>query len=335
MESRYGFRPEKEMLRLTNGIVAAMYYFVNAFTHPGDSIIINTPVYYPFAGGIRDCGRKVVSCDMNYNHGHFSIDYDKFEKDIVENDVKMYFLCSPHNPCGRVWTEDELDHVLCICQKHDVIVFSDEIHQDFTYGNHKQICAAAVSGGKYANNLILAFASSKTFNIAALVHANIIIPGESLRARYDAYAAQNVQADWNIMGITAAEAGYVNGSAYLETLKDVISGNYDYLKKELAEKAPGIIVCDMEGTYLPMLDLRNIIDVEHPTREPVSLNGKAPVNRDVYDFVQVKCRLAVDYGEWFGEKYSGFFRLNLATTPETVKAVVDNIIIAYREIMNQ
>ena len=171
---------------------------------------------------------------MNYNHGHFSIDYDKFEKDIVENDVKMYFLCSPHNPCGRVWTEDELDHVLCICQKHDVIVFSDEIHQDFTYGNHKQICAAAVSGGKYANNLILAFASSKTFNIAALVHANIIIPGESLRARYDAYAAQNVQADWNIMGITAAEAGYVNGSAYLETLKDVISGNYDYLKKELA-----------------------------------------------------------------------------------------------------
>ena len=137
------------------------------------------------------------------------------------------------------------------------------------------------------------------------------------------------------MGITATEAGYINGSAYLETLKDVISGNYEFLKKELAEKAPEIIVCDMEGTYLPMLDVRNIINVEHPTKEPVCLNGKAPVNRDIYDFVQIKCRLAVDYGEWFGEKYSGFFRLNLATTPETIKAVTNNIIIAYREIVNQ
>ena len=207
MENRYGFRPRKEMLRLTNGIVAAMYYFVHAFTEPGDSIIINTPVYYPFAGAIRDCGRKVVSCDMEYDHGHFSIDPDKFEKDIVEHDVKMYFLCSPHNPCGRVWTEEEL-----------------------------------------------------------------------------------------------------------------------------AQKAPKIIVCDLEGTYLPMLDLRNIIDVEHPTREPVVLNGKAPVNYDVYDFVQVKCRLAVDYGEWFGEKYSGLFRLNLATTPETIKTVVDHIVDAYNQI---
>lgn len=335
MESRYGFRPQKEMLRLTNGIVAAMYYFVNAYTEPGDSIIINTPVYYPFAGAIRDCGRKVVSCDMDYQHGHFSIALDKFEKDIVKNDVKMYFLCSPHNPCGRVWTEEELDQVLSICQKHHVIVFSDEIHQDFVFGDHKQICAAAVSGGKYADNLVIASAGSKTFNIAALVHANIIIPGEALRAKYDAYAAQNVQADWNIMGITATEAGYTNGSAYLSSLKDVIYSNYAYIKKGLEEKAPKIVVCDLEGTYLPMLDLRNVIDVEHPVKEPVILNGKAPVNYDVYEFVQLKCRLAVDYGEWFGEKYSGFFRLNLATTPETIKVVVNNIMKAYNEVMNR
>ena len=332
MENRYGFRPRKEMLRLTNGIVAAMYYFVHAFTEPGDSIIINTPVYYPFAGAIRDCGRKVVSCDMEYDHGHFSIDPDKFEKDIVEHDVKMYFLCSPHNPCGRVWTEEELDQVLSVCHKHHVVVVSDEIDQDVGDEGHKPICAAAVSGGKYAEDLVIAAAGSKTFNIAALVHANIIIPGEALRAKYDAYAAQNVQADWNIMGITATEAGYTSGSAYLETLKDVICSNYQYIKKELAQKAPKIIVCDLEGTYLPMLDLRNIIDVEHPTREPVVLNGKAPVNYDVYDFVQVKCRLAVDYGEWFGEKYSGLFRLNLATTPETIKTVVDHIVDAYNQI---
>lgn len=335
MESRYGYRPKKEHLRLTNGIVAAMYYFVNAFTEPGDHIIINTPVYYPFAGAINDCGRKVVSCDMDYNNGHFSINYDKFEQDIIDNDVKMYFLCYPHNPCGRVWTEDELDKVLGICQKHNVVVFADEIHQDFVYGDHKQICACAVSGGKYADNIILASAASKTFNIAALVHANIIIPGDELRAKYDAYAAQNVQADYNIMGLTATEAGYTGGAEYLESLKNVIWSNYEYIKTTLAEKAPEIVVCDMEGTYLPMLDIRKVIDTAHPTRESVVLNRKAPVNGDVYDFVQVKSRLAVDYGEWFGDKYSGFFRLNLATTPETVKTVVDNIVATYNEIMGK
>lgn len=333
MESRFGFRPKKEMFRLTNGIVASMYYFIHAFTLPGDSIIINTPVYYPFAGAIKDCGRKVVACDMDYDQGHFSIDYDRFEKAIIDHDVKMYFLCSPHNPCGRVWKEEELDQVLSICKKHNVLVFSDEIHMDFVYGENRSLSAAAVSGGKYTDILVLAFAISKTFNTAALVHANIIIPSERLRAKYDAYAAQNVQADWNIMGITATEAGYTKGAEYLEGLKEVIQSNYEYLKKELAEKAPKIVLTDLEGTYLPMLDLRKVIDVEHPTKESVVLNGKAPVNYDVYEFVQIKCRLAVDYGEWFGEKYSGFFRLNLATTPDTIKQVTDHIVESYKEVI--
>ena len=335
MESRYGYRPTKEMLRLTNGIVASMYYFIHAFTNPGDCIIINTPVYYPFAGAIKDCGRKVVACDMDYSGGRFTIDAARFEKDIVENNVKMYFLCSPHNPCGRVWTEAELDTVLGICKKHGVVVFSDEIHEDFLFDNAKQTCAAAVSGGKYEDIVVIANAGSKTFNIAALVHANIIIPSPALRAKYDAYAAQNVQADWNIMGITALEAGFTGGGEYLEGLLEVIKSNYDYIKERLAKEAPKLIITCLEGTYLPMIDLRNIIDVKHPTREPVVLNGKAPVNYDVYEFVQVKSRLAVDYGEWFGEKYSGFFRLNLATTPETIKTVVDNLVKSYNDIISK
>lgn len=223
--------------------------------------------------------------------------------------------------------------MLSICKKHNVLVFSDEIHMDFVYGENRSLSAAAVSGGKYTDILVLAFAISKTFNTAALVHANIIIPSERLRAKYDAYAAQNVQADWNIMGITATEAGYTKGAEYLEGLKEVIQSNYEYLKKELAEKAPKIVLTDLEGTYLPMLDLRKVIDVEHPTKESVVLNGKAPVNYDVYEFVQIKCRLAVDYGEWFGEKYSGFFRLNLATTPDTIKQVTDHIVESYKEVI--
>lgn len=335
MESRYQFRPKKEWIRLATGVVAALYWFVNCYTEPGDHVMISTPVYYPFAGAINDCGRKVVSCDLAYDSGHFSIDFDAFEKAIVENDVKMYILCSPHNPCGRVWTEEELDRLLSICAKHNVLVIADEIHQDFVFGENKQISAPAVSGGKYIDNIVLVNAASKSFNLAALIHSNIIIPNDKLRAKYDAYAQKHVETDFNIMGITATEAAYACGAQWLTDLKKVIQANYDYIKSSLAEKAPKIIVCDMQGTYLPMLDLRGMFDMNNPSHESVILNGKAPVNGDIYNFAQIKCRLAVDYGEWFGENFGGFIRLNLATTPQTVKQVVDNIVKEYKALLGE
>ncbi len=335
MESHYRFRPKKEWVRLATGVVAALYWFVNCYTKPGDHILISTPVYYPFAGAINDCGRKAVYCDLLYEKGHFSFDFEAFEKAIVENDVKMYILCSPHNPCGRVWTEEELDRILGICQKHHVLVVADEIHQDFVFGDSKQISAPAVAGGKYLDNIILVNAASKSFNLAALIHSNIVIPNDDLRAIYDAYATMHVETDFNIMGITATEAAYACGENWLNNLKQVIWSNYQYIKKTLNEQAPKIIVCDMQGTYLPMLDLRGMFDMEHPKREGVVLNGKAPVNGDVQHFIQEDCQLAVDYGEWFGGNFGGFIRLNLATTPETVKNVVDRIVTNYKALLGE
>ncbi len=308
-EKHHGFRPQKEWMRFSTGVVAALYWFINAFTKPQDSVIILTPVYYPFHNAVKDTGRKLVTCDLVNTNGYFTIDYDAFEKAIVDNDVKQFIQCSPHNPAGRVWTEEELDRVMDICTRHNVLIVSDEIHQDIIIGDKKQIPAAIVAGGKYRDNLITVTAASKTFNLAGLLHSHIIISNDKLRAAYDEYAKTVNQTEVNIMGITATQAGYCYGEEWLGNILDIIRQNYEYLKKELNEKAPAIIVSPLEGTYLCLLDLRKVIDPDH-----------------VRDLIQNKCRLAVDYGEWFGASFKGFVRLNLATEPRYVEAAVENII---------
>lgn len=308
-EKHHGFRPQKEWMRFSTGVVVALYWFINAFTKPQDSVIILTPVYYPFHNAVKDTGRKLVTCDLVNTDGYFTIDFDAFEKAIVENEVKLFIQCSPHNPAGRVWTEEELDRVMDICTRHNVLIVSDEIHQDIVIGDKKQIPAAIVAGGKYRDNLITVTAASKTFNLAGLLHSHIIISDDKLRAAYDEYAKTVNQTEVNIMGITATQAGYLYGEEWLGHILDIIKQNYEYLKKELNEKAPAIVVSPLEGTYLCLLDLRKVIDPDQAR-----------------DLIQNRCRLAVDYGEWFGANFKGFVRLNLATEPRYIEAAVENII---------
>lgn len=308
-EKHHGFRPQKEWMRFSTGVVVALYWFINAFTKPQDSVIILTPVYYPFHNAVKDTDHKLVTCDLVNTDGYFTIDYDAFEKAIVENDVKLFIQCSPHNPAGRVWTEEELDRVMDICTRHNVLIVSDEIHQDIIIGDKKQIPAAIVAGGKYRDNLITVTAASKTFNLAGLLHSHIIISNDKLRAAYDEYAKTVNQTEVNIMGITATQAGYLYGDEWLGHILEIIKQNYEYLKKELNEKAPAIVVSPLEGTYLCLLDLRKVIGPDQAR-----------------DLIQNKCRLAVDYGEWFGANFKGFVRLNLATEPRYVEAAVKNII---------
>lgn len=309
MQRRFHWPIQKEWVRFSPGVVTALYWMVNCFTHPGDACLILTPVYYPFHNAIKDTGRKLVTVDLAYDHGYFTMDFDAIEKAIVDNDVKLFIQCSPHNPAGRVWTEEELDRILDICQRHHVLVVSDEIHQDIVTGDKKQIPAAIVHGGKYLDNLIVCSAASKTFNLAGLLHAHIVIPDKKLRDAYDAYAKTVNQIEVNIMGVTATRAGYEHGEAWLNQVLKVIRQNYDYVKQTLAVGAPKITVTGMEGTYLCMLDLRPYVAVD-----------------DIKTFVQDKCNLAVDYGEWFGEHYKGFIRLNLATDPKYVHQAMKNIV---------
>lgn len=318
MATRYNFPIEKDWVRFCTGCVTAIAWSIWAFTKPQDACLILTPVYYPFHNVVTYNNRKLVKVDLAYDdkNGHFTMDYEAIEKAIIANDVKLFIQCSPHNPAGRVWTEDELDKVLSICKKHGVIVVSDEIHQDFVIDEtRKFVPAAVVNNGKYRDIVVTLNAASKTFNLAALIHSHIIITDENLRAQYDLFARGMNRTELNILAMEAVQAAYTYGNEWLDALLTVIRDNLTYLKERLQKEAPEIVVTDLEGTYLVMLDLRKYIGTEN-----------------VSDFVVNQCRLAVDYGEQFGDNYKGFIRLNLATDPELVKQAVDNLVTAIQKL---
>ena len=315
LKEKHNYEIKKEWLRFTNGVVTAIYCFVNIFTKVDDAILILTPVYYPFHNAVKDNNRKLITCDLKNIDGYFTIDYDEVEKKIVENNVKLFIQCSPHNPAGRVWKEEELARILEICKKHNVLVISDEIHQDITMKGYKHIPSAIVANGKYADNLITVSAASKTFNLAGLIHSNIIISNAELRKKYDEEIKKINQTEINILGMLATQVAYEKGSEWLENVKEIIEDNFNYLKTELNKHIPEITITNLEGTYLVFLDLRKIIPIDK-----------------VKEFIQDKCNLAIDFGEWFGASFKGFIRINLATDPEIVKKAVESIIFEYKKL---
>lgn len=315
LKEKHNYEIKKEWLRFTNGVVTAIYCFVNIFTKVDDAVLILTPVYYPFHNAVKDNNRKLITCDLKNTDGYFTIDYDEVEKKIVENKVKLFIQCSPHNPAGRVWKEEELAKILEICKKHNVLVISDEIHQDIIMKGYKHIPSAIVANGKYADNLITVSAASKTFNLAGLIHSNIIISNAELRKKYDEEIKKINQTEINILGMLATQVAYEKGSEWLENVKEIIEDNFNYLKTELNKHIPEITITNLEGTYLVFLDLRKIIPIDK-----------------VKEFIQDKCNLAIDFGEWFGASFKGFIRINLATDPEIVKKAVENIITEYKKL---
>ena len=318
LKENHNFNIEKDWIRFSQGVVTAIYCFINIFTKINDSVLILTPVYYPFHNAVKDNNRKLITSDLINDNGYFTINYEDVEKKIIENDVKLFIQCSPHNPAGRVWKEDELRKMLEICKKHNVLVVSDEIHQDLVLKGNKHIPAATVDNCKYADNIITVNAASKTFNLAGLTHSNIIISNLKIREKFDFEFKKINQIEVNILGMLATQVGYEKGKEWLENLIDLIQDNYDYLKSELNKNIPDIIVTPLEGTYLAFLDLRKIISVN-----------------EVKNFIQDKARLAIDFGEWFGDSFKGFIRLNLATDPEIVKKAVSNIIKVYNSYFSK
>ena len=315
LKEKHNYEIKKEWLRFTNGVVTAIYCFVNIFTKVDDAVLILTPVYYPFHNAVKDNNRKLITCDLKNTDGYFTIDYEEVEKKIVENNVKLFIQCSPHNPAGRVWKEEELAKILEICKKHNVLVISDEIHQDIIMKGYKHIPSAIVANAKYADNLITVSAASKTFNLAGLIHSNIIISNDELRKKYDKEIKKINQTEINILGMLATQVAYEKGSEWLENVKEIIEDNFNYLKTELNKHIPEITITNLEGTYLVFLDLRKIIPIDK-----------------VKEFIQDKCNLAIDFGEWFGASFKGFIRINLATDPEIVKKAVESIIFEYKKL---
>lgn len=307
-KSRYNIDLKKEWISFSSGLVTALYLIVNAFTDKGDGIIILTPVYYPFHNAVKDNERKLITCDLKNDNGIFSIDFEKLESEIIKNKAKLIIFCNPHNPVGRVWTKEEIEKVFEICKKHNLYIVSDEIHQDINMGVRPFISALSVKN-KYAEKLIVLNSASKTFNLASLLNSHVIIPNEKIRKEYKKFVSKVNRTEFNLLGLIATEAAYKYGAEWVDGLLKTIKRNYEYVKEEFSNKIPEIIISPLEGTYLPFFDLRNMVSK----------------NR-VKEFIKDDCKIAIDFGEWFGKNFKGFIRVNIATDFKYIEYFTTSVI---------
>ena len=309
-KTRYNIDLKKEWILFSSGLVTALYLIVNAFTNKDDSIIVLTPVYYPFHNAVKYNERNLITCDLKNDNGIFTIDFEKLENKIIKNKVKLIIFCNPHNPVGRVWTNEEIERVLEISKKHNLYIVFDEIHQDINMGARPFISALSIKNkNDYIDKLIVLNSASKTFNLASLLNSHVIIPNEEIRKIYKKFVSKVNRTEFNLLGLIATESAYKYGSDWLDGLLKTIKRNYEYIRGEFLNKVPEIIISPLEGTYLPFFDLRNMVSKDR-----------------VKEFIQDDCKIAIDFGEWFGENFKGFIRVNIATDFKYIEYFVDKTI---------
>lgn len=298
----FGWEVKRNWLVKTPGVVFAIAAAIRAFTEEGDAVLLQQPVYYPFGEAVKDNGRVLVNSPLKLVNGHYEIDFEDFENKIKENKVKLFLLCSPHNPVGRVWKEWELRKIGDICLKHGVLVVSDEIHSDFVWPGYKHLVFASLSS-EYADITVTCTAPSKTFNLAGLQASNIFISNHELKQRFKKAIAQAGYSQLNLMGLIACQAAYEEGGAWLSELKTYLEGNLAFVREYLKEQLPEIKLIEPEGTYLIWLDFRGL--------------GLTEEERE--DLIVNKAGLWLDSGAMFGTDGEGFERINIACPRETLK----------------
>lgn len=304
----FSWEPKKGTLVKTPGVVYAIAMAVKAFSKEGDGVIIQQPVYYPFSEMILCNNRKLINSPLVIKDGRYEMNFEDFEKKIVENQVKLFILCSPHNPVGRVWSKEELKRIGDICIKHNVVIFSDEIHADFVYPGNKHTVFASL-GEEYAANSVIATAPSKSFNIAGLQVSNIFIENKKLKDAFKNEIVKSGYSQMNTMGLVAARAAYKSGQEWLDAVREYIKGNLDFLRDYLKENIPQIKLIEPEGTYLVWVDFREL-NLTEEEREDLIVN---------------KAKLWIDSGAMFGVDGEGFERFNIACPREYLKMALDSL----------
>ncbi|MEH7387173.1 MalY/PatB family protein [Bacillus sp. JJ1521] len=294
MKRRHNWTIEKDWICFTPGVVPALGIIVQNFTNPGDKIVIQQPVYYPFMSVIEKNAREIVNNPLRFENGRYYMDFDELEKKI-DPSVKMIIISNPHNPVGRVWTKDELTKLGEICLKHNILVVSDEIHSDLIYKGNDHIPFASISE-EFAQNSITCTAPSKTFNLAGLQISNIIIPNQELRESFNKALEDRFIGMTNTFGVTALIAAYEEGDEWLDQLIDYLQGNLDFLKKYIKVNIPEVKVIEPEATYLVWLDCREL-----------GLDAK-----ELEHVIQKQGKVAFDEGYIFGKVGEGYTRINIA-----------------------
>jgi Bifunctional PLP-dependent enzyme with beta-cystathionase and maltose regulon repressor activities len=292
----------------TPGVVFAIAAAIRSLTNKGDSILIQSPVYYPFREVIESNKRNVVASSLILKDGHYEIDFEDFERKIKEKEVKLFLLCSPHNPVGRVWTKEELIKMGEVCLKYQVKIVSDEIHCDFTYPGYQHYVFASLNEA-FLENTITCTSPSKTFNLAGLQVSNIFIADEKVREQFQYAIEQTGYSQISLPGLVACQAAYETGRIWLTQLKQYLKSNLDYVRKFLKEELPRIKLIEPEGTYLIWIDFRELKLTESELERLITQDAK----------------LWLDAGTMFGIEGTGFQRINIACSKKMLEKAMQNL----------
>ena len=308
MIRHHDWKPQEKWLIKTPGVVFALAMAVKAYTDPGDKVLLQQPVYYPFSEVITDNGREVVSNDLVLTEeGTYKIDFTDFEQKIIANGIKLFLLCSPHNPVGRVWTREELETIGDICVKHGVMVVSDEIHNDFIWEGTHTVFAGIKK--EFADISVTCTSPSKTFNLASMLISNIFIPDQTLRRKFRKEMDRAGISQLSVLGLVATEAAYAHGDEWYAAMKNYVRDNIAFARAYVEENLPGVRMIDTQGTYLIWLDFRQ-----------TGFTVEQLDHKIIYE-----AKLWLDSGKIFGKTGEGFERINVACPRAVLQEALDRI----------
>lgn len=308
MERHHHWQVKPEWLIKTPGVVFALAMAVKAFTEAGDSVLIQQPVYYPFSEVIEDNQRVVVSNDLYLgDDNRYHIDFADFEQKILDHNIKLFLLCNPHNPSGRVFTREELTRMGDICLRHGVLVVSDEIHNDFVFQGEHTVFASLKK--EYEDISVICTAPSKTFNLASMLISNIFIPNRKLKHRFRREVDAAGISQLSALGLVATQAAYLHGDEWYENMIAYVKENISYVKQYVGENLPGVTVVDGEGTYLVWLNF----------------NGTGIGPEELDRRIIYEAKLWLDSGRIFGATGAGFQRINVAAPRQIITECLERI----------
>lgn len=308
LKTRHTWSIENEWMLFHHGVVPAIASVIETFTSIDDAILVTPPVYPPFFQVPGHMERTVVSCDMIENNGDYTIDFAKFEEALQQN-VKLFILCNPHNPGGIVWKQNELKKIIELCTKYDVLILSDEIHADLVFEHSRHIPIASIAGAE-AKRIITCVAPTKTFNLAGVQAAIMIASDEHIREKLNQNALAHGQMSLNPFAAAALKAAYEKGEPWLDELLPVISSNVDLVIEQFKISLPNIKIKKPEATYLLWIDYRETGLSED----------------EIMDKLLQKGKLALERGSKYGEAGIGFLRMNVACPPSLVQDGINRFI---------
>jgi len=311
IDKKYRWQIKKDWIINTPGIVTALNAAVLVFNQPGDKVLVQTPVYDPFFEAVHKHGRTLLTNSLQMTKDKYEIDFEDLEAKLKQS--KLFILCNPHNPVGRVWTEDELLQIGRLCRKYKVIVVADEIHADLIYAGHLHVAFGSLED--FADFTVACYSPSKSFNLAGLCTSAILIPNEKLRKPFYDYVQTMHLFLGNTFGIVALQAAYAQGENWLNALVEYLVRNRDYLCNYISKQLPHLQVIKPEGTYLAWIDFR-------------SLNL---TDDELLDILVNKAGLALSMGRTYGKDGKGFVRLNFGCPHFVLKQACERLYAAFKK----